>query len=77
MGTNTLDATAGPASMTLTEALAALRLLVERADAMVPSARGTKWPVYTEAEVAAAKTALEVLGDGSTVPLARRSGEAT
>jgi len=48
--------------VTPAEALAALRLIVDRADAMVPSARGTKWPVYTEAEVAAAKAALDVLG---------------
>lgn len=63
--------------MTHAEALAALRLIVDRADAMVPSARGTKWPVYTEAEIAAAKTALAVLGDGPAAPLARGTGEAT
>lgn len=63
--------------MTPAEAMAALRLLVDRADAMVPSARGTKCPVYTEAEITAAKAALAVLGDGSAEPFARGTGEAT
>lgn len=47
--------------MTHNEAIAAIRLLVDRADALAPSPRGTKWPVYTEAEIAAAKEALAVL----------------
>jgi hypothetical protein len=53
--------------MTHSEAIAALRLLVDRADATTPSERqGTKWPVYTETEVVAAQEALAVIETGQT-----------
>jgi hypothetical protein len=48
--------------MSRPEALDVPRLLVARADALAPSQRGTKWPVYTEAEIIQAKEALDVLG---------------
>lgn len=49
------------AVLTHAEALAALRLIVHRADRTVPNERGVKLVVFTEAQIAEAKAALEVV----------------